>query len=683
MSFDRTTVKKPEDLIPDGELEDSSLADKYACHNFKNPTAIKCLDGRTRRHAETEEIFQYLFEIKDNGYHITNDWNYFIRPAFLCEDIDPPKDIGQDGIDYNGSDAHSQHVSEKWQKAIEKFKKISSSLDFESSSEIDSIRNKLLCTSYARDSKDVYPLDNLIFSRPIPFDYRKHFHFWYKSTFENSIFLNYVYLGFSYFTGGINFSNTYFFDKICMDNTIFTDKSTGANFENAIFFKDVEWIYTIFKNVNFNNTIFYDTVYFSDKYKTPSDISSFSNTDFSNATFHKEIYFGHCKFDNVSFEKAIFKKEAYFEGSDFKAKNNFNYCQFEGERETSFKKCTFIEELKCNYSIFKNDVRFEEAIFKEGATLMKCIFEKTANFEKIKYSEKINFSNSTFEDKLYLYGSQALTEQSKLNLNGITAKDIYFSPPENKNETPKIVTYTVDIQGSDIKGTIFAKDFCNKEKLKLNGTNLRSLLLFPSNTTSTTDFLGEIPDLRGIKLDGEIRFNDINWNIKVTKENALDPAQRWEALQHLCEKQGQYRHELDFFARAMDARQLAEKSWSKKFIVGLYKIFSDYGRSITIPFYFLILTFLVFALIYTIFLVYFCPEGLVDSYPKSLILSAKNTFPFLPDDVFSRQHFKNGFYASYKDNYGLYSFIRTINVILGLIFTFLTGLGIRNWLRLR
>lgn len=84
MSFDRIAVKRPEDLISDGELRNSSLKGdkKYACDNFKDPTEIKCLDGRTRRHAETEEIFDDLFENNDYDYHIKDSWNYLIRPAF-------------------------------------------------------------------------------------------------------------------------------------------------------------------------------------------------------------------------------------------------------------------------------------------------------------------------------------------------------------------------------------------------------------------------------------------------------------------------------------------------------------------------------------------------------------------------------------------------------------------------
>ncbi|NVK54363.1 MAG: hypothetical protein HWE26_02005 [Alteromonadaceae bacterium] len=370
-------------------------------------------------------------------------------------------------------------------------------------------------------------------------------------------------------------------------------------------------------------------------------MKSFDTATFGtgNVTFYKAIF----ESGNVTFDKAMFGfgnvsfYRAKFGNGNFRF-NNVNF----GEGNVSFFGATF----------GVGSISFDKAAFGTGnVTFNKATFGGTF----------VSFDRADFGDG---YTDFRVTHfgKGKLKLERINCKYISFELPMQKSDTPSpaIDLTTFTLRGAAIDGPLI-----------MNNMEFNC-----------------IPDLRSTKLTHHVDMDGLKVNLVREKGSWKTCWHRYvkdktaqSKLGRMKEIAEQFKHHheaLKFNALENQAKRwVNEPSFIKNVMDMLYSFVSDYGRSYVRPMIGLALSWLYFAMSYT--LIAFIAAGKLPNLLHMLGFAVVNSLPFIPIGRSIRTKAEALYFSGSVD--WVYGFI-TVQSIVSLILIFLIGLGLRNQFRL-
>lgn len=450
--------------------------------------------------------------------------------------------------------------------------------------------------------------------------------------------------------------------------------------------------------------------------ENPEADVSFSGVDFS----------AHCKESGyISFRYFIFPTgNISFEGSKFGNKNvDFSYCDF-GDGDVDFCSVNFGEkDVKfLNAKFGKGDIYFEGAIFSDRNILIistefndgDFIFSNVrlgGGYFKFKNNSfgkgRVDFINTDFSNIVAVFfetnfgeGSVDFREANFINANLIFYYTIFGKGLVSLSNSDFSGTF-LDFSKSKFLGELsFHESKFGKDKKYIfdqvefsdavHFTNIKSeknicLISFNgSNFKSYFNISGEIdcvPDLIQAKISHQISVHGLKCSLKrkgklfLKAEDPEDEA-RLRRLKELAEDNKDHESALAFHADEMRARRWNNVgTWGSLLDLAFDKT-SDYGRSISQPFLWLLAINLWCTLLY-----YMLCTSSLKNWMLSLQLSLTNTFPFLPTAKAIRD-------SCIKELFGGLNDVVWLNMafiaqgLLSFIFLFLIGLGLRNRFRI-
>lgn len=365
------------------------------------------------------------------------------------------------------------------------------------------------------------------------------------------------------------------------------------------------------------------------------DLTNFHFDDtfsFQGYEFYTDVLFCGSEFSRVAnFRKAVFHKKAYFIGT------TFNNCFFHDAK--------FYSDAIFSYSIFKAPAFFSYSKFLKGAIFQSCDFHLPARFDGSEFRE-LNFAYSEF------FG------------------DVDFSGNLNQ---------TLSFGNASFVGSIF-RGRANFGNRKFNG---KTDFGFTWGCQTTFE---KVPLFHNSELHQDTTFE----NAIFPREHSKDEtdARAYNTLRLAMNKQQFILAEKRFILLQLDAERSISRL-PEKLLFSLYKIFSNYGYSVTRPIFWLLFSMFFFAIIYGLILsVGRCDlEKIVfgscyidySLLIKSIKYSFIQSLPPLGIEKLSNVFIKS-FYSQLTTTLII---ITVIQKVISLIGWFLLVLGIRNLYKLK
>ena len=400
-------------------------------------------------------------------------------------------------------------------------------------------------------------------------------------------------------------------------------------------------------------------------------------TSFEKTRFLKLANFGHAKFKStVDFRFVQFDQNVYFEHADFGDHANFSNAKFGAERDktkkynfsfsaakfkntATFNNCKFYGESSFNGTLF-DGVNYEE--WNEHSTYFySCVDAKFHGKFEFSPSQSLhaNFSGAEYFGQALLkdFEFQRVIFENATFSEGVTFRNVSFREGCN-------------FANAAMGGSEF-KDCKYSGKFNFADAEVKDHLKLPSfgNTLNLrgTNFVNRPPELFGsdLKPDSDLAFT------LPAKPNP-DHINIYEDLRQHAERLGKLEEKKRFVHAELSCRAIdPQKLPAERFVWWLYYITSDYGTSIYRPLGWLFGLFLISAVPWVGYAIWFSPMSvwsalsynILQAVPFTGHLSSAhlNNFPELPMSL----HFIAGPVA-----------------LLNPIFWFLIGLGMRYKLRL-
>jgi len=154
--------------------------------------------------------------------------------------------------------------------------------------------------------------------------------------------------------------------------------------------------------------------------------------------------------------------------------------------------------------------------------------------------------------------------------------------------------------------------------------------------------------------------------------------QAYRALKNMAHESKNHRQELAFFAMELMAEHEYKDNHLNSLMINLYEIFSDFGQSVFKPSAWLFFTMIFFTIGYQ-------HISATQNTLLAFFYSLSNCLPFgglwRQSEYLFQQLFPHAESWSYFQKFAYYTLV-TFNGLLGFIFIFLIGLGLRNRFRL-
>jgi uncharacterized protein YjbI with pentapeptide repeats len=453
-----------------------------------------------------------------------------------------------------------------------------------------------------------------------------------------------------------------------LSNILICHPDTGApiNLENhqlpAVTFKGAVfagkanfWKARFEGKANFTEVTFTGQVYFW-------EARFMGEANFGLATFAGEPNFWEARFmDEARFEGATFKGDAIFFKATFMGQANFQNATFTGQ--AFFWVATFTGQAIFLMATFAGEGYFRQATFKDEASFQHARFKREANFRQAMFTGEANFEGARFTGEANFKHTEFL---------GITIfREAHFKQVANFHAAR--FSKTVSFRGSDW-GAV--PDFI--------GTAWK-------DGVAIADFE---------QLQANLNNGTLDWRTPSTSTPTPTPiTDRLQALRKMARDADDRPRELDYFALELQARYQGKGAWAKRFLVNLYGWFSDYGRGVGRPFWWLVGLWVLSALIYGVLAVgdwsvlsndrlFALTYGVLPDvdwsvWDKALLLSLVNALPTLGAGSTARESSVAALYGSnISDVPGLVHGIAVGEGVIGLILLFLIALGLRNRFRL-
>lgn len=321
------------------------------------------------------------------------------------------------------------------------------------------------------------------------------------------------------------------------------------------------------------------------------------NAEFTEATFTGNAGFSGATFSgNAGFSGATFSSDAEFAGATFSGGAEFTEATFSGgakfteatfSRNADFTGATFSYDAwfaKTTFrglaffirASFEGRAYFNDATFKHAARFEKASFAKTAWFDRVTFTISPFFNEATFADYT--------TFDRAIFLGGAWFQQAVFEGRATFNDT--------SFKGATSFSAIDAKS---------------AFSLARATFLAVPDFIqahfGEAPRLDNCHIRPQrqpLTLTSAKKSIKDRFTGDPNRAARWRALKRLAIQGHDHAREQAFFKGELKARRCTEDKlrhgafWSGLF----YQGFSDFGRSIWLPFIWWCFSVLVFTGLY-------------------------------------------------------------------------------------
>jgi uncharacterized protein YjbI with pentapeptide repeats len=344
--------------------------------------------------------------------------------------------------------------------------------------------------------------------------------------------------------------------------------------------------------------------------------ADFWNADFSNAKFYGEAIFKRANFGGANFVEVEFSREANFSGAKFSWYADFTEAKFARDADfqgtefyinANFSEVKFSGEAKFLEAKFYKDADFRVADFSKGANFLKAKFSQVANFVRAKFFGVIGFLSAEFSGEANFQGAEfsegASFWEAKFYGNAYFGGTKFFG---------KIDFNTAEFrQRADFSGVETA------ENATVNFQWVR--LLKPQQV-----FFHHVDLSRWSFLDTDLRridFNDVTWGtirrlwsrrtaifdeirvsnekVKVPKEYLAKVERLYRHLKQNYESQRDYGRAGDFYYGEMEMKR-RQLNPLGQIPFWIYRILSGYGESYPRALFWLIVMWLLFAVLFTV-----------------------------------------------------------------------------------
>jgi uncharacterized protein YjbI with pentapeptide repeats len=313
-----------------------------------------------------------------------------------------------------------------------------------------------------------------------------------------------------------------------------------------------------FAGVRFASPVFLDAATFTGEV-TFSNASFRADLSFAGATFCESVdlsgsdVLGKCLGSGARFRGPLkvtarrFADEVIFDQAAFAAKATFSTTQFQGS--TSFLDARFGGAALFGNCAFDDVATFEAAKFDDGVTLREAKFNREASFVRAVFSGAVDFQSVQFA--------------SQSSFDHCSFED-----------------------SADFQSAAFAKKASFEEAEFRGSSNFESAEFREVGHFSRANFVADSPSFLGVPQKTTLIFRDTTF---ATPKGTSEELEHYTALKQLAESQGHHSQALEFHAKELEARQRsATEGISRRLVTRLYGLLSDYGRSFTRPFWYLL-----------------------------------------------------------------------------------------------
>jgi hypothetical protein len=373
----------------------------------------------------------------------------------------------------------------------------------------------------------------------------------------------------------------------------------------------------------------------------------------------------------------IFPLPVIFCGCTFKGEVRIEGARFESW--VNFSDATFEKSLIIKNTEFEGEFDFESGRCHKSLIINDCQFKYKAKFDDLDVSDRFYISKIKFEDDVDLselgaYGGFILSDC-------VFDKEVMFSGQFHKealflgNRFDGFVYFSL----AHFKAPIILRGNVFKYRPTIDKIRLSYLPVMPGDKIGAGPPLifGYYRLLTRLKAINDAAANLVAQLVAVAKAEDSYPALRQFRL--FAQEYDDRRLALEIYALEQKSRRLwYDHPLSSAFILGLlFQIFSDFGRSIFRP--------LVGLLIATILstVAFFLTSNsetcsIAAKLKFSVLVSANNALPFLAWPKQSLLARAEACLFSVQDLPLSYGILSISQMMLSLVFLFLTGLAIRN-----
>lgn len=411
----------------------------------------------------------------------------------------------------------------------------------------------------------------------------------------------------------------------------------------------------------------------------PADFSRFrfpGDAVFASAEFKSSADFFETEFcETADFAEASLSHTATFLGVTFRRHANFSFASFDGP--AAFTSVRFHRSVGFSHAIFNFDAEFDKTKFAADAGFIATTFSGRAVFHKSTCMGKATFYVAAFAD-------DAIID------NMVFCERVSFDQATFKG--PFVISHT------------------SFEKVSSFATlSAKTLLL------SDVDFK-QLPDFSVAHFQEPPLFSQVSLSPRrLNKTTETLPRQDfphiWRSLRLLAIQGHDHQLELQCLKGEITARRgELDKPFHLRFWAGwLYQIFSDFGRSMALPLFWLIVSIGVFAGVYAGQSPQYSHHSLAASVPcasatgdariAALTLSIHNAFPFAGigssgklDQVYACLYGTPSVDASAANPTPIplsppipdsVAFLGALQFLVSAVILFLLVLAIRNWFRIK
>jgi len=444
------------------------------------------------------------------------------------------------------------------------------------------------------------------------------------------------------------------------------------------------------QGVLFHGSRFPDGVDFSDSF-FGGHLVGFSNTHFSGT--------------GPDFTGAVFEAEnVSFANSSFNSSDGikFEHCTFDVQKTLNFKECSFHGDFVAfTYSSFMgefilfNGSKFNSKRVSFVSTTIDCT---ELLLSKLELADRgiMEWANSIVrcEDLMFENGQ---FENSNLIFNPSILKVSYFSCRNSLFQN--LLIKPVDMEHKESVVKFCLEDMCISEKLDISDsrfTDINKFSLVGSKILSVLNMSGSsfcnVPDLRQTYVSNHLSVGDIflydGGRVKNPDHDEIEVLRR---LREVAKKSEDRKTELDILSFEFDTQlQLSEIPKMRRFLIFMYKLMSNYGRSILAPIMSLLFLIAISSVVFFLnvsdshqILLGLnedptCTERLIKLANWSLTLSVSNSIPFAGWSSGIRPIMVNQLYGGVLNAPIMVQVMAYFQSIGSVVLLFLIGLGFRN-----
>lgn len=409
------------------------------------------------------------------------------------------------------------------------------------------------------------------------------------------------------------------------------------------------------------------------------NITDFSNIDFSN----KNIDFSGFKFGSG----AKFNFSRWERNADFFQSEWGDYCEFKGVswgKRSTFSLAVWGDNCTFEGSFWDHDAIFENAVFGNNTDMSNTYWSEGIYFNGSNFGHSLNFNLSIWEENVSFNatGVSGLSNRNIINLKDdrteIILKSTSYSNFKSVSFHGAIFNGFVHFENRDFKECLDFSPSISIKRIKRdsshNAINVNGQLSYEDiKDKEIKTVFKKVPNFIGAKFTNCVSFRETIFPKPIGSEYAII---RYRHLKDLFSKQNATNIEQMFFKLEMKEEALKSKG-TKKVLYILYEVLSDFGFSFKKPLIYLILSFLIFSLVYLYFSKEFCN---IDNFKKVIDFNISYLVYGLNE---SAKELKNDFLCSEYKNSLLITFIMIFEKFLVFLLIFFMGLSLRNMFRIK